>query len=323
MRNIGRIALLLALLTVGAVCSTSVRSAWVDTSECPNEAETIKLITALKANGVTRVYVDAWQNGKLFFDSPTMRAAIGADGIGSMILPWFMKHAKQENGMEVVAWFEFGYISAMYTINIPFGLYALKKGWVLGECDSFYYMDPRTDATKFLAGILSDALDLGLDGVQMDDHFACPTKFSQCSADVLLKAADYISSYLRGKHGDKFIFSLAPAPMPEAIRDYRVDWHAMMLKGYFSEIIPLLYSGSAGWFHSRIVYHDETFLSQYKKKALIGIMVNGEGLSVVTPWDDVSKMIKETNERGYGVAIWYARGIAVNYQQQFHELWGK
>jgi uncharacterized lipoprotein YddW (UPF0748 family) len=297
-----------------------IKSAWVDTSQCLNEDMTKKLIEVLHENGVNRVYVDAWQNGKVFYHSKTMTDAIGEKGIGQMIIPWFIKYAKKQHGMEVIGWFEFGYIASMYTLDIPFGLYALEKGWVLGECDDFYYMDPRSMATQFLVGILSDSLDEGLDGVQFDDHFACPSKFEQCSADVLLQAASYIKGELKAKH--KFIFSLAPAPMPDAIRDYRVDWHTMMKKGYFDEIVPLLYTDSFNWFMTRLKYHEANFLKEYKDKAIIGIMANVDSTNL-TKWSELEKMIRESNNLGYGVAIWYAKAVADDYKKEFHKLWKK
>jgi len=193
-------------------------------------------------------------------------------------------------------------------------------GWVMGQCDDFYYMDPRTKATEFLAGIMSDGITAGLDGVQLDDHFACPPKFSQCSADVLLQAAKYIKEFIKSRHGNSAILSLAPAPMAMAIRDYRVEWRVMMLNGYFDEIVPLLYTPSYEDFSNELTKHEQ-YWPEYRNKVLIGVMVNQDG-GHLTPWETALKMIKLTEQKGYNIVIWYGKSIAIDYRKEFHEIWG-
>ncbi len=311
------LVLLLGVLSAGK----KLQAVWVDAYDCPTEEATQKIIAALARNGINRIYVAAWKRSKTLYRSATMLATVGEDGIGLMVLPWAMKHGKQF-GMEVYAWFEYGYIASPFAINSVFSLYAMRKGWILGQCDWFYYMDPRTEATQFLAGILGDAIDLGVDGVQLDDHFACPTKFSQCSGDVLTQAAEYISRTLRTKYGAKAVLSLAPAYMPNAVRDYRVDWREMMKKGYFDELVPLFYTESVDWFVYGVDMHNKTYWGEFWDKVRIGIMVNEDEPHPVIPWNVVSQQIKATETRGYGAVIWYSKGVAYDYQKEFHEIWG-
>ncbi len=319
MKTVWCIFALALLVTLGT--GKKIRAVWLDAGDCPTEEATKKTIEALAHNGINRIYAAAWKRSKTLFRSATMLATIGEEGIGLMVLPWALKYSRQ-NGMEVYAWFEYGYGAVAFTINTAFSLYALRKGWILGEFDGFYYMDPRTNATEFIVGIFGDAIELGVDGVQFDDHLACPTKFAQCSGDMLIQTAKYVSRMLRAKYGKKAVLSLAPAYMPNAIRDYRVDWREMMKKGYFDELVPLFYTTSAEWFVYSVDMH-KMYWGEFQDRVLIGIMVNQDEPAPVIPWDVVSKQIKGSETRGYGVVVWYSKGVAYDYAKEFHELWVK
>ena len=64
----GYVCLILCVLLPHIISAKQIRSAWIDTSECLTEEGTAALVSVLKENGVNRVYVDAWQNGKIFFN---------------------------------------------------------------------------------------------------------------------------------------------------------------------------------------------------------------------------------------------------------------
>ena len=313
---------ILFILLPCLISSKQIRAVWVDARQFPNETTTGDIIKILHENGINRIYVGIWKNGKVYYESETMRNAIGDKGFGVKMLKWAVKYGKLYN-LEVYGWFEYGYMAAYNNLTCAFGQYALKLGWVMGQCDEFYYMDPRTGATDFLVGILDDAIKEGVDGLQFDDHFACPPKFPQCSIGIVTAAAKFIKDNLKNKYKEKMVpISIAPGPMPEALRDYNVDWRGMMIKGYFDEVIPLLYTNNSEYFKSRLL-SNERYWPEFRQKVLTGIMVNGDGYFILTKWSEVLKMINFATERGYGISIWYAKSVAFDYRKEFHELWGK
>jgi len=116
-----KILIFVVITLFSQVLSKQIKSAWIDTSECPDYETTVNLIKILFENGINRVYVDAWQQGQVFHTSGTMEKAIGEKGIGRPIIEWFVQVAKKQYGMEVYGWYEFGYIAAMTTMQTRFG----------------------------------------------------------------------------------------------------------------------------------------------------------------------------------------------------------
>lgn len=299
--------------------TTSIRAAWLDASQCPDEKTTRDAITAMAKNGVNRIYVGTWKNGNTFFNSSTLFKAIGNKGIGRFIVPWTIKYAHALD-IQVHAWFEYGYIAAYMNLSTPFGQYASNKRWIMGEVNHMFYMDPSSSATEFLAGMMVDVISLGVDGVQLDDHFSCRKRFPGCSTEVTTNAAKRIYEFIR-KSNKTIPISLAPPTLPLSISEYNVDWADLFHAGYFQEIIPLLYASSYAIFESMLKTNEVFMRQQLRKAALIGIMVNRD-TGDVTPWKEVKEMITLTNNHKYGVTIWYGKSIVKDYNKEFYELWG-
>jgi len=98
----------------------------LDASQCPDEETTKRVITTMAKNGVSRIHVGTWKNGKTFFNSSTLFNAINDAGIGRFIVPWAIEHGHAQN-MEVYACFEYGYIATYMNLSTPFGQYANNK----------------------------------------------------------------------------------------------------------------------------------------------------------------------------------------------------
>ena len=63
----------------------------------------------LKNAKINRVYYAVWNNGEIYFNSPTFTKLTGK-GPKKDSLPWVIKHARA-NDMKVYAWFEYGLMS--------------------------------------------------------------------------------------------------------------------------------------------------------------------------------------------------------------------
>jgi len=312
------IFVLVAASFVKAV-TVDIRAAWLDASQCPDEETTKQVISTMAKNGINRIYVGTWKNGKTFFNSSTLFNAISDAGIGRFIVPWAIEHGHAQN-MEVYAWFEYGYIAAYMNLSTPFGQYANNNKWIMGEVNNMFYMNPLSDATEFLARMMIDAISLGIDGLQLDDHFSCRKKFLICSKAVIDNAAKRIYELIR-KSNSTISISLAPAPLPLALSDYNVDWPELFKAGYFQEIVPLLYTSSYTHFEYMLSQNEVFIRKPLREKTLIGIMVNKDSENVID-WKEVKQMINLANRHKYGVTIWYGKSIVKDYSREFYELWG-
>ncbi len=119
----------------------------------------LSMIAGLKKKGVNRVYVDVWNQGKVYFQSPTMETLVSSGGVADDHLLWALQAAKIVGDIDVYAWFEYGLMPSYGGINNEFAEEAEARGWVLGQYSGFYWLDcANIDVLSFLSGILNDAM---------------------------------------------------------------------------------------------------------------------------------------------------------------------
>lgn len=112
-------------------------------------------MTSLQGIGVDRIYLDVWNQGNVYFESPTM-AGVVPECVRDDRLAWALDCAGFDG--EVVAWFEYGLIAAYGSLDSnPFGAYAdTQEGWVLGEEGSFFWLNAsQPDVLSFLSNLLA------------------------------------------------------------------------------------------------------------------------------------------------------------------------
>ena len=306
-----------------------VKSTWIPVSyDQSNEAAVQELMNNLKEIGITRVYVDVWNQGTVYFNSPEMNALLpDGTGSGDDHLKWTLS-AASEVGIEVYAWFEYGLIAAYGGINNGFAKVATDNGWILGqEGQGFVWMDPdNQDVLAFLSGIMSDAwtgyASLGLKGVQLDDHFASPVSLGK-NYTSMNNAMEYVRAYLQktmDDEGNAPILSLSPSTLSQAKQSYNVDWNMWGMQHLYDEVIPQLYRSDFESFQS---IFDETMrqISRATMSYFTSAGIRIEGSGDVTPWEDVNKSIEYAGSYGIDPCVWYAHGVVEIYPQQFTELW--
>ena len=86
---------------------------------CTTSDDVTRTVRSLKLQGVTRIYVDVWNNGVTYFNSSTMREIAGGSSVGQDVLLWTLT-AANELGIEVVAWFEYGIMCSYGTLENNF-----------------------------------------------------------------------------------------------------------------------------------------------------------------------------------------------------------
>lgn len=266
----------------------------------------------LASLGVKDVFFDVWNNGRVFFNSPTMIDAIGEAGFAGDDFGTYSAMAIS-HGIRAHAWFEYGLMCG-YGSNGRFCQYARQQGWTLGSENGFEWMNPNSNALAFLTGIMNDLANgyPGVTSLQLDDHFACPPTFGACSIETMNRAAANVSSSVRGRP-----LSIAPATRGFAYEHLNVDWVAWMDNGYFSQVVPQVYYASASQFEAEL----DSELAYYSDKAkyVVGVRVDGSGSN--TQWDQVEAMLNFASGKGVGVCIWYAAGIVSLYPTQFATYW--
>ena len=300
-----------------------VQATWLPVSyESSSQESWYSMMSNLKDEGVNRVYVDVWNQGKVYFSSETMMNSVGETGIATDLLSWTLA-AAEDLDMEVYAWFEYGLMPAYGSLNNDFAIYADSKGWILGQHSSFYWMDPvQLDALAFLAGIIKDCISgyssRGLKGVQLDDHFGSPVELGRTQADMDA-AMKYISDEVKST-GLNVDLSLSPSTLSFSISNYNVDWNRWGTLSYYNEVIPQLYRTTFDSFKSEFDY-TLTHISRTTMHlwTAAGIRVDGSGES--TPWVEVEAMLDYCSSYNMGSSVWYARGIIETYPTYFKEKW--
>lgn len=299
---------------------------WLPTSyHMDSETSVYNLMADLQKTGVKVVYVDVWNQGKVYFESATMNALLpsGTGFSGKDTLSWALDAAKSLGGdLEVHAWFEYGLIAAYGSINNDFARKATDNQWILGqEGAGFIYMDPENqDVLNFLVGIFSDCWETysknGLRSIQLDDHFSSPVSLGR-TTQSMTSAMEYVRKGL-SKIGATL--SLSPSTLDQALNTYNVDWNQWGTLQLFDNVTPQLYRSD---FHSFRKAFDDTCDGVSNETKVLwkasGIRVDGSGAP--TPWDDVQQSIEYAARKDNGACIWYAHGILELYPTQFQALW--
>jgi hypothetical protein len=215
------------------------------------------------------------------------------------------------------AWFEYGLMACFGDFAASaFGQAAADQGWLTGMDGGWWWMDPASNATPFVATLLNEAMDLyNITGVQLDDHFACPASLgsSVCSVAVMDDAAMALSDAFTGSRA---ALALSPAPLDFALRNYNVDWRHWGDLGLFSEFAPQHYTTTASSFELGLA---DTLAAFQPDRVLAGIRLQGTGAN--TPWGEVSKMLDYSEKEGVGVSLWFSDGVLNLYQRQLQEYW--
>lgn len=294
---------------VSVAGSSQYRATWIPTQYYSRLSDDD--FATLASLGVRNVYLDVWNNGRVFFRSSTVENAIGAAGFAGDMLGKFTKMA-EAHGITVHAWFEYGLICG-YGSNGQFCQYAKKQGWTLGIENGFDWMSPSGGALTFLISMMND-LHTNYPSVassQLDDHFACPSAFGACSISAMTTAARKVSESVRGT------VTIAPAPRSFAYNSLNVDWVSWINNGYFPVAFPQLYFSEAQQFSAELA-SELNYVSS--SKLVAGVRVDGSGSN--TAWAQVEGMLKAAESQHVGVSIWYCAGILDLYPSGFKTLWG-
>ena len=317
------VCLCLSLLFTTSTCTnTNILATWLPVSYgTASAAEVDDTIKNLASHGVQRVYVDVWNNGNVYFQSPTMEDLLrdrGGGGIGRDILSWSLESGSKYK-VEIVAWFEYGLMCSYDNLQGTFASYASSSGWVMGQYSNFYWMDPSNkDVQSFLTGLITDAIKgyagKGLVGVQLDDHFASPVALGG-SVAAMNSIARLVQRSIKNT-SPASIFSLSPSPLDQALNSYSVDWNKWGTDSLYDEVIPQLYRST---FQDYELVFNQTMKGVSSRTNQLwtasGVRLNGSGEP--TPESDLQQMMTYSEKNGKNNVIWYAEGIIDIYPDLF------
>lgn len=295
-----------------------MRGAWIDNKLAPTQQAMNTTVHELARLGVNRIYVDAWNNGNVYFPSSTM-AAVCPTCVASADLLLWAADAAQSAGISVCAWFEYGLMSgyAGGGATNTFTALAKQRGWYAGDANSFHWMDPSNpEVIALLSGIMADAATLNpsLAALQLDDHFSLPSSlpYSHDRQAAMTTAAKGIWAGVRAR--SSVPLSLSPNPISISLAEFSVDWVQWGYLGYFTEFVPQLYRAQYSDFAPLL---DEVVdkASGLLDRIALGLRCDGSGAP--TAWEELDRMVDASWDQGLGVCIWYAHGVTELYPTQF------
>ena len=298
--------------------TAGLKATWISTYSCAgSEDQMAACVGALHATGATAVYVDAWHDGKTYYESQTMRDAVGSAGVGSDLVGWALA-AAAPLGMEVVAWMEYGLIAAPAGRVSAFSTFAAQAGWVAGEADGFTWMDAgHAGVVRFMQGLATDLRRgyPGLAAVQFDDHFAAPVSLPGSSAAAMTAAAAALARNASRTAGPPL--TLAPATLAFALEEYNVDWAAWHAAGYFARFTPQIYRTTAAAFEAELAHTVATLGGT----AGLAAGIRGTG-TPETAWEELAQMLDACTAAGVGQVVWDVRAVLTAYAPEFKAAWG-
>lgn len=306
------------------VVTDGKRAVWIPvTWGLANETQTQQTMQNLAAKGVNRVYVAVWNQGKTYFNSPSMKEFVGANGLGRDLLSWAIKYAKESN-LEIYAWFEYGFIAAYEKDFNTFATKAKSLGWIddRAHADKYWWLDiTKDDPVNFLVSIMTDCAKnyKTLNGVQLDDHFAYPFEIAGNKTARMTEVAKIVSA--KFKATTTMLLSLSPNPLATSIVKYNVDWKAYSNWGLFSEYAPQLYTTTITDFRAKLDQALKDIPGGDDQYLVAGLRCEGAGKP--TEWSELKQMIAFAKEKKVGISIWYGRCLLEQPKECFPPVEGK
>lgn len=344
--------ILLTLLSASVGVDSYFQAAWIPSSYNSTSSEELcDQMMALQKTGIDRVYVDVWNQGTVYYKSPTMDAAgLLGSSFGGDRLQW-ASDCSTFTG-DVFAWFEYGLIAAYGSINNEFAEYAQKNQWILGkdEQDFVWLNAANTDAVEFLTNLVIDVVRnyKAVRGVQLDDGFSQPMALLPDDADAnvetMTSAAKQLSTAVRSAIdaclGVKPVLSLSPLPLGYALSSYSVDWKAWVSKDLavggrplFDEVAVQLYTSSYDQFQAALQDTLNGLYGPGNVSETSELCTLAAGLRVVgsgdpTPWSELKLQLdlvrdSSTPHGPLCLCLWYSRGILETYPAEFSAYLGE
>ncbi len=332
---------------------------WLTNSPSPLYYDAARIETAvaqLDAAGFNTLYPNVWSRGATFHRSrwAPMEPALARSNPGLDPICRFTK-AAHRRGMQVIPWFEYGLME-------PGDAEVVQKNpeWVLRRADgsALYAMhganlktSPLKDLRVWLnpahpgvrarfIGLIKEIVQrCGVDGIQLDDHFAWPVELGYDPYTRALYLADtgreppanfndrywmkwrrqQLTALLRELRGTmqeaggprRTVISLSPGPFRFAYNHWLQDWELWALGELVDDLIVQNYAYSVKGFERDL---DQPALVKARRWGMpveIGIL---SGFGGRTPdMATLEQKVRLSAARGHGVIFFYWEGLWGQY----------
>ena len=309
-------------------------------------------VDALAASGFNTLYPNVWSRGATFHRSrwAPMEPALAERNPDLDPICTFSREARR-HGMQVVPWFEYGLME-------PGDAEVVRQHpeWVLRRADgsALYAMHGASLATSPLKdlrvwlnpahpgvrarfiGLISEIVQrCGVDGIQLDDHFAWPVDLGYDDTTRALYRAEtgqdppadvndrfwmrwrrhQLTNLLRELRAQlnrlsserRIVISLSPGPFRFAYNQWLQDWELWALGGLIDDLVVQNYAFSLQGFARDL---DQPALIKARTWGIpveIGILA---GFGARTPSMEVlSRKVQLSAQRGHGVIYFYWEGL--------------
>ena len=309
-------------------------------------------VDALAASGFNTLYPNVWSRGATFHRSrwAPMEPALAERNPDLDPICTFSREARR-HGMQVVPWFEYGLME-------PGDAEVVRQHpeWVLRRADgsALYAMHGASLATSPLKdlrvwlnpahpgvrarfiGLISEIVQrCGVDGIQLDDHFAWPVDLGYDDTTRALYRAEtgqeppadvndrfwmrwrrhQLTNLLRELRAQlnrlssdrRLVISLSPGPFRFAYNQWLQDWELWALGGLIDDLVVQNYAFSLQGFARDL---DQPALIKARTWGIpveIGILA---GFGARTPSMEVlSRKVQLSAQRGHGVIYFYWEGL--------------
>jgi len=297
-----------------------------------------RAVAELAAAGFNTLYPNVWSRGTTFHRSryapmePALaQANPGLDPICRMA------DAAHRRGLQVIPWFEYGLME-------PAGAQVVRDNpeWVLQQRDGsttmvlhgkpMAWLNPAHPGVRqrFIGLVREIVGRCGLDGIQLDDHFAWPVQFGYDAYTRELYRAqtgleppeDYTDrSWMRWRRQQltallrelrralprPTVISLSPGPFRSAYNLWLQDWELWALGELIDDLVIQNYAYSLAGFAKDLNQPALVKAQGWGLPVEIGILA---GFGGRTPAIDVlSDKVRLSFERGHGVIYFYWEGL--------------
>jgi uncharacterized lipoprotein YddW (UPF0748 family) len=346
-------ALLTLLLTTGlqALGALEGRAAqkrvgvWLTNSPSPlyyDPARLDRAVAELADAGFNTLYPNVWSRGTTFHQSrwAPMEPAL-AQANPNLDPICRLTQAAHRRGLKVIPWFEYGLMEPAQAAVVR-----QNPDWVLQKRDGSSEVEMHGKAMVWLnpahpgvrqrfIGLIGEIVQrCGVDGIQLDDHFAWPVElgYDPFSRALFLKDTGreppdnhtdrawmtwrrhQLSGLLRELRatlkqkgqGSPYV-SLSPGPFRFAYNHWLQDWEIWALGGLIEELVVQNYAYSVRGFAKDLQQPALVKASSWGIPVEIGILSGFGGRT--TPIPTLSEKVRLAAERGHGVIYFYWEGL--------------
>lgn len=297
-----------------------------------------RAVAELAAAGFNTLYPNVWSRGTTFHRSgyaPMEPALAQVDPNLDPICRF--ADAAHRRGMQVIPWFEYGLMepaTAPVAQQHPEWLLQRRDGSTVMELHGkpMVWLNPAHPGVRHrFIGLVSEIVRrCGLDGIQLDDHFAWPVEFGYDPTSRELYRAETgqeppddhtdrswmrwrrhrltdLLRELRRVLPRPTVISLSPGPFRSAYNLWLQDWELWALGALIDDLVVQNYAYSLAGFAKDLDQPALTKARGWGMPVEIGILAGFGGRTPAMP--TVAEKVRLSFARGHGVIYFYWEGL--------------